>query len=143
MSIGYAEEGVQQIVEKCREERTSLQNIIKGPELLMKPEDLTTRVFLRYHRMLFQFAYILFFSHKRSTGQGLVGRLYEGLKDWYKIFLDSEAQFKIHNLKEIVKRTEVFVFVLTHGILLSHWCLEELHSALENKKKVKNKLCGK
>ena len=69
------------------------------------------------------------FSHKRSTGQGIVGRLYEGLKEDFKVFLDSEAKFKIHNLKEIVKHTEVFVFVLTHGILLSHWCLQELLSA--------------
>ncbi len=80
--------------------------------------------------------HINFVSHKRSTGQGIVGRLYEGLKAEYKIFLDSEAKFKIHNLKEIVKQTEVFVFVLTHGILLSHWCLQELEAAIENNKKV-------
>lgn len=79
-------------------------------------------------------------SHKRSTGQGIVGRLYEGLKDDYKAFLDSETKFKIHNLKEIVKHTEIFVFVLTHGILLSHWCLQELISALENHKKVSHLL---
>lgn len=36
------------------------------------------------------------YSHKRSTGQGIVGRLYEGLKSDYKVFLDSEAKFKIH-----------------------------------------------
>ncbi len=59
-----------------------------------------------------------------------------GLKNDYRVFLDSEAKFKIHNLKEIVKHTDNFVFVLTHGILLSHWCLQELLSALENNKKV-------
>lgn len=32
-----------------------------------------------------------FLSHKRSSAQGLTGRLYQGLKDNYKIFLDSEA----------------------------------------------------
>ncbi len=50
--------------------------------------------------------------------------LYEGLN--YKVFLDSEAKFKIHDLQLIVKNTEVFLFVLTHGILLSHWCRQEL-----------------
>lgn len=57
-------------------------------------------------------------------------------------------KFKIHNLKLIVQNTvrkikeisspcqDVFVFILTYGILLSKWCLEELKSALENKKKV-------
>lgn len=79
-------------------------------------------------------------SHKRSTGQGICGRLYEGLKHDYKVFLDSEAKFKIHNLKEIVKQTENFIFVLTHGILLSYWCLQELEAAVENKKKVRNHL---
>ncbi len=55
------------------------------------------------------------------------------------MFLDSEAKFKIHNLKQIVAHTEAFVFILTHGILLSVWCMEELKSALENKKKVQKK----
>ncbi len=75
-------------------------------------------------------------SHKRSTGQGIAGRLFEGLKDKFKVFLDSEAKFKIHNLRKIVENTEAFVFILTHGILLSTWCLEELKSALDYKKKV-------
>ena len=75
-------------------------------------------------------------SHKRSTGQGIAGRLYEGLKDSYKVFIDSEAKFKIHNLRKIVESTEVFVFILSNGIFLSKWCLEELKSALDNKKKV-------
>ncbi len=65
-----------------------------------------------------------------------MGRLFEGLKDEYKVFLDSEAKFKIHDLQLIVKNTEIFVFVLTHGILLSHWCLQELLSAIEHSKKV-------
>jgi len=30
-----------------------------------------------------------FLSHKRSTGQGIAGRIYEGLRDEYYIFLDS------------------------------------------------------
>ena len=34
----------------------------------------------------------LFLSHKRSTGQGIAGRLFEGLRKHYKIFLDSEAK---------------------------------------------------
>jgi hypothetical protein len=76
------------------------------------------------------------FSHKRSTGQGIAGRLFEGLKDHYKVFLDSEAKFKIHNLRQIVEQTAFFVFILTHGILLSKWCLEELKSAVQHKKKV-------
>ncbi len=75
-------------------------------------------------------------SHKRSTGQGIVGRLYEGLKDSYKVFLDSETKFKIHDLQLIVENTTVFIFVLTHGILLSHWCLQELLSAVAHSKQV-------
>ncbi len=30
------------------------------------------------------------------------------------------------------------MFILTHGILLSDWCLEELQSAINNKKKVRS-----
>ncbi len=32
---------------------------------------------------------VLICSHKRTTGQAIAGRLYEGLKDYYKVFLDS------------------------------------------------------
>ena len=45
----------------------------------MKTQSLKTKIFL---------------SHKRSTGQAVAGRLFEGLKDYYgrdAIFLDSEA----------------------------------------------------
>jgi len=35
-----------------------------------------------------------------------------------------------------VKNTETFVFLLTHGILLSFWCLQELEAAIEHKKKI-------
>lgn len=86
-------------------------------------------------------------SHKRSTGQGIAGRLYEGLKSDYHIFLDSEAKFKIHNLKQIVSQTvptdfgccdlkETFVFILSSGILLSKWCLEELQTAMALNKQI-------
>ena len=80
----------------------------------------------------------MWFSHKRSTGQGIAGRLFEGLKDKYKIFLDSEAKFKIHDLKKIVEHTDTFIFILTNGILLSRWCFEELKYAILNHKKVIN-----
>ena len=36
-----------------------------------------------------------FLSHKRTTAQVIAGRLYEGLKEDYNIFLDSEAKFKV------------------------------------------------
>ncbi len=134
-------------MQKFKGEKTSWLNVLKGAT--PTPEDLTTRLFLRYivsfydlHQIVvfnyeFQTSFVLICpSHKRSTGQGLVGRLYEGLKDWYQVFLDSEAKFNIHDLKCIVQSTEVFVFVLTHGILMSYWCLEELTSALQNNKKV-------
>ncbi len=59
----YVKEGVDQILQKFKEEKTSWVNSLKQTEQELKQEDLTTRVFL---------------SHKRSTGQGIVGRLYEG-----------------------------------------------------------------
>jgi hypothetical protein len=64
---------------------------------------------LRYHCVLCQFDMCekcgeatkesiktdAFLSHKRTTAQVIAGRLYEGLKEEYKIFLDSEAKFKV------------------------------------------------
>jgi len=78
----------------------------------------------------------LFLSHKRATAQAIAGRLYEGLKGDYRIFLDSEAQFKIHDLEKIVKQTDVFVFILSRGIFDSVWCLKELRQAIAANKKV-------
>jgi F-box/leucine-rich repeat protein 2/20 len=62
--------------------------------------------------------------------------LYEGLKKYYEVFLDSEAKFRISDLQDIVKNTEVFIFVLTNGIPLSEWCLKELLVAVQHHKKV-------
>mmetsp|Transcript_4017 Transcript_4017/g.5638 ORF Transcript_4017/g.5638 Transcript_4017/m.5638 type:complete len:839 (+) Transcript_4017:81-2597(+) len=72
----------------------------------------------------------LFLSHKRSSGQGIAGRLFEGFKNHYKVFLDSEADFDIHDLQLIVKQTNTFIFILSHGILDSLWCLKELEAAV-------------
>lgn len=68
-------------------------------------EDITTRIFLRYKKRI---VLADFGSHKRSTGQAIAGRLYEGLRSVYKVFLDSEAKFKIHNLQKIVEQTVTF-----------------------------------
>ena len=48
---------------------------------------------------------ILFFSHKRETGQTIAARLWENLHSNYSVFLDSEAQFDLHDLEELVKKT--------------------------------------
>ncbi len=50
------------------------------------------------------------YSHRRLTAQAIAGRLYEGLKNDYKCFLDSETQFKIHDLETIVKNTSNYRF---------------------------------
>ena len=42
-----------------------------------------------------------FLSHKRTTAQVIAGRLYEGLKEEYKIFLDSEAKFKVISKSQV------------------------------------------
>ena len=47
----------------------------------------------------------IFFSHRRLTGQGIVGRLYEGLKGAFDCFLDSEAHFKLNELDTIIKNS--------------------------------------
>jgi len=77
-----------------------------------------------------------FLSHKRSSAQGLAGRLYQGLRADYRIFLDSEADFDLHDLKEIVRQTRLFIFILSEGIFESYWCLQELRSAVENQKRI-------
>ena len=68
----------------------------------------------------------------------IAGRLYEGLKDDYKVFLDSEAKFKIHDLELIVQNTDLLVLILSAGYLDSYWCCQELRAALKYKKPVRN-----
>ena len=65
-----------------------------------------------------------FLSHKRTSAQGMAGRIFQQLNLDYKIFLDSEASFNLHNLQLIVKYTGLFVFILSEGIFDSYWCLE-------------------
>eukprot|EP01116_Phalansterium_solitarium_P018237 TRINITY_DN4768_c0_g1_i2.p1 TRINITY_DN4768_c0_g1~~TRINITY_DN4768_c0_g1_i2.p1 ORF type:complete len:1097 (-),score=201.58 TRINITY_DN4768_c0_g1_i2:86-3376(-) len=78
----------------------------------------------------------VFLSHKRSSGQAVAGRLFEGLKADFDCFLDSEARFKIHDLEEIVRRCDTFVFIMTDGILQSEWCLKELRAAISGRKPI-------
>ncbi len=44
----YAEEGVEQIVQKLNEEKKSWENSLKQHSVDVRQEDLTTRIFLRY-----------------------------------------------------------------------------------------------
>mmetsp|Transcript_19729 Transcript_19729/g.27515 ORF Transcript_19729/g.27515 Transcript_19729/m.27515 type:complete len:997 (-) Transcript_19729:49-3039(-) len=124
----YLQDAIEEILTKFTTEARVLSNILAKKESESQnesheesSENITTRVFL---------------SHKRSTGQGIAGRLYEGLKNDYNVFIDSEAKFKIHNLKMLVQNTDVFVFILTYGIFLSHWCLEELKAAIASRKRI-------
>ena len=77
-----------------------------------------------------------FLSHKRSSAQGIAGRLYQALSPHYNVFLDSEATFNLHNLRLIVKYTGLFIFILSDGIFDSYWCLEGIweNSGKTNKK---------
>jgi len=50
--------------------------------------------------------------------------------------LDTEADFDLHDLQQIVKHTDLFIFILSQGILDSFWCLQELRAAIENKKRI-------
>jgi len=109
----YINEGVQEILEKYQ----SITNPSKNEE---KNEDLTTRVFL---------------SHTNS-GEGIAGRLYDGLKESYKVFMYSEAKFKVQNLKKIVQQTEVLILILSPGILQNRWCCDELETAIQNRKMI-------
>jgi hypothetical protein len=84
----YKEFVVEQLHAKLLEKIQSSQIMTESHS-----ENTTTRIFL---------------SHKRLTAQAIAGRLYEGFKDSYKVFLDSEAQFKIHDLVQIVDNTSKF-----------------------------------
>jgi len=52
------------------------------------------------------------------------------------VFLDSETQFKIHDLEIIVSQTDVFIFILSKDYVQSEWCLKELKTAIQHKKKI-------
>eukprot|EP00732_Lithocolla_globosa_P000401 Lithocolla_globosa_v1_NODE_120_length_6112_cov_229.957240.p1 type:complete len:1897 gc:universal NODE_120_length_6112_cov_229.957240:270-5960(+) len=78
-----------------------------------------------------QLIFHVFWSHKRTTGQGIVGRLFPKFAD-YHCFLDSEAQFALHDLKGFVAHTGRLVFVLSNDVLQSPWCLAELEAAVSS-----------
>ncbi len=65
--------------------------------------------------------------------QSVLGQRTKSCVKWH----GKEAKFKIHDLKRIFASTENLVFILTNGILLSRWCLQELQAALENQNNVR------
>ena len=79
----------------------------------------------------------IFLSHRRATGQGIAGRIFEWSSSEYCTFLDSEATFELHNLQMLINKTNVIIFILTEGILdKSLFCLLELLTAIACEKEI-------
>ena len=78
-----------------------------------------------------------FLSHRRATGQGIAGRLFEKFRNEYCTFLDSESTFELHNLQMLIEKTNVVIFILTEGIFnKSLFCLLELLTAISSGKEI-------
>jgi hypothetical protein len=72
-----------------------------------------------------------FLSHKQSTGQGIVLPLFlEMEKIGETAFLDIKAEFELHDLEKLVKKTKYFVFLLTPEIFTSEYCKKGKKSAM-------------
>jgi kelch-like protein 20 len=81
----------------------------------------------------------IFLSHRQITGQGIAMALrleLNKLDPKLQIFLDVKTEFELHNLPLIVEKTKLFVFILTEGIFASEYCLKELETAVQLKKKI-------
>jgi hypothetical protein len=81
----------------------------------------------------------VFLSHRQITGQGIAMALrfeLARLDAKLQIFLDVKAEFELHNLPLIVEKSKLFVFILTEGIFASEYCLKELETAVNLKKKI-------
>ena len=92
------------IATQLQEKKSSTAMKMASHEKHEVAENINTRVFLRFFSH-FTIKIHLYASHRRLTAQAIAGRLFEGLKNDYKCFLDSETQFKIHDLETIVKNT--------------------------------------
>mmetsp|Transcript_2885 Transcript_2885/g.10495 ORF Transcript_2885/g.10495 Transcript_2885/m.10495 type:complete len:703 (+) Transcript_2885:2-2110(+) len=82
-------------------------------------------------------AFHVFLSHRRATGQGPIGRIFQALirHGDYRCFLDSDATFKLHNLRALVRACNYFLFFLSGGVLdSSPFCLEELLAAITSER---------
>jgi len=74
----------------------------------------------------------IFLSHKQRTGQGIAHALYislTGEPHKKKVFLDVRTEFDLHDLKLLISKTKLFVFIMTDGILDSYYCFEEFETA--------------
>jgi hypothetical protein len=81
----------------------------------------------------------VFLSHRQVTGRRIAMPLRSDLlrlDPKLQIFLDVKAEFELHNLPLIVEKSKLFVFILTEGIFASEYCLKELESAVQLKKKI-------
>jgi hypothetical protein len=114
---------------------STLKRVLTYQELKEKMRKLAGKVPLNLFNLGFQ--YNFFLSHKRSSGQVIAGRLYESLTNkGFKVFIDSEEFFDLHDLDHSVTLANVFVLILSKDYPQSEWCLRELRSALINKIKI-------
>lgn len=89
----YRFSGLNQLLDKKKQLENEQFEENPNESQLESIELIQTRTFLRF---AFLHVVISSFSHKRATAQAIAGRIYEGLKADYRVFLDSEAKFKIH-----------------------------------------------
>jgi len=78
-----------------------------------------------------------FLSHKQDTAQGLATTFYSQLTArGFKVFLDVQTKFVLHDLKALVSQTSLFVFILSPGIFDSYWCFCEFEAAVQSNRKI-------
>jgi hypothetical protein len=59
----------------------------------------------------------IFLSNKKATGRGTAHLLYISLTEKHKkkVFLDIRTEFELHDLKKLVEKTKLFIFIITPG----------------------------
>jgi len=101
------------------------ERILHNIEIWKQPkvEDISTDIFL---------------SHKQTTGQKIAHAIYGILAERYKlkVFQDVRTLFHLHDLPQLVSKTNIFVFILSEEIFDSYWCRQEFEAAINSNRKI-------
>ena len=60
--------------------------------------------------------YSIFISHRRLTGQGIAGRVYQYFSPDHTVFLDTEANFNLKDLEKIISKSGLSFWVYENRI---------------------------
>ena len=109
---------------------------IAADETNTSMDDLTGRDDVPRHLSCCGLQFRGYLGYERVSGQGIAGRLYQSVKQSYRLHMEFEGKFNLALRKERIASSHKFLFIISEQTFASAHCLQEFMFALEEGKDI-------